>query len=62
MVNDDAVKQISEIYADPNRAISRFGAKAHMDLTIIELAILEELRAIREALQRQHEAQRQPKH
>lgn len=51
-MKEELVTQVKKTYADPNLAVSRYGAKAHMDLVIVELAILDELQHIREALQK----------
>jgi len=46
------VQQVEDIYKDPARALTRYGAKAHADLAVIELAILDELRRLRHAVER----------
>ena len=48
----EVVKTVEDIYRDPNQAVSRYGAKAHADLVIIELALLHELRITNELIRK----------
>lgn len=59
-MKEELIGQVETTYADPNLAVSRYGAKAHMDLVIVELAILDELRHIRDALQKPSDAPKGP--
>jgi hypothetical protein len=50
-MDDGALQDVERIYSDPVKAVGRYGAKAHMDLILVELAILEEMRETRRLLE-----------
>lgn len=51
-MEDDAVAAIEEVYSDPARAAARGPTRMHWDTVVLQLALLRELRAIRECLAR----------
>ena len=51
MADDEAVTAIAGIYADGTRLVGRSPVKMHWDSVVLQLAVLRELRAIREMLE-----------
>lgn len=49
-MDQELVKKVEDIYRDPQQAVQRYGAKAHADLVVIELALLDEVRELAQFL------------